>query len=91
MRDDQLIEPFVAPEYFVDGFAEHWVRGGNFFFCAYRLAPPSQENGLPLKVVVARFVCPVDAIPDGLLRAKAALSASASAAVDLVKALHSAH
>jgi hypothetical protein len=72
MQKETLVEPFAAPEYFVDGFADHRVVGGNFFFCVYRMQHSRFQDD-PVKVVVARFVCPVDAVPEGISRANNAL------------------
>ena len=52
MNDEELIEPFLAPEVFVDGFSEHTVRDGVMTCAGYR----TMKHG---RIVVIRLAWPV--------------------------------
>lgn len=56
MRDETLVEPFAAVEYFVDGFSDHHVAEGVLTCSAYRLQESTKPGAEPHKVVQFKVV-----------------------------------
>lgn len=69
MKDETLIEPFAAPEIFVDGFTNFMVRNGNVSCTGYRV---QEANGRLLKVGVVRLIFPKDNLPASIEEAQSA-------------------
>jgi hypothetical protein len=68
MPEDRIIEPFTAPEIFVDGFTQHEARNGVMTCIGYR----AMKDG---KFAVVRLVWPVVSTGAAIDDAIAALGA----------------
>lgn len=72
-RDDTLMEPFAAQEFFVDGFTDHSVDNGIFSCVGYRI---QRSAGNPCqKIAVLRIAMPANKLTEAISRAQAAFNA----------------
>lgn len=72
MRDETLIEPFAAQEFYVDGFTDYSVANGLIFCAGYRLQP-SRDGSEPLKVTVLRLIWPIAMLEEVIALARDAV------------------
>lgn len=68
MQEDEFIEPFAAPEIFVDGFSKHLSRDGVMSCVGYRKMPDGN-------LVVVRLVWPAVNTMAAIEDAEAAMAA----------------
>jgi hypothetical protein len=71
---EELIEPFSAQEFFIDGFAEQKIVDGIFSCVGYRLHR-SCKGRKPIKVVVMRIVMPATSAIESNFRTRQAIVA----------------
>ena len=69
IMSEVLVEPFAAPEIYVEGFTDYEVKDGVLTCAGYRT---KRTNGEPFKEVVLRIVMPVANLADTIAQATTA-------------------